>query len=512
MRDLLVPGTSGSLAIRGRLVEAGAACLVLLTMALIVVGGARSIGLAFLPLGAVLFAVALWSAPLRITLFVLLAVGLVVDDPMERPAAGHWRSPLYPIGSVLFDNLNNVVHVPALRFSGLDALLVAMVLLVAVRLATGDRRDSAGQTPGAPVMAAALLVAFAAIAGLELWGLARGGHFKNSLWQVRQLMWTPVLALLFLHGLRGAADLPALARIVVVAASAKAMLGLYFLLAVARPLAIDPAYVTSHGDSVLFVAAIAICVSLLVHLPRLSTLVLNATVVPLLLVAISINNRRLAFVSLAGALLLIYLLLQGRMKRTMTRLLVAFLPLFVVYLAIAAHRPTGVFAPGAAIVSIVEQSDASSATRDIENYNLLVTLKQAMLLGSGFGHEYIEASRAYDVSQVFALYRYVGHNGVLWLWTIGGLVGFTAIWLMLTTGIFLATRAYRCARGGGDRAAAASLLGVMVAYVVQAWGDMGTQSWTSVLLLAAALAGSAGLAVATGGWPARRAGAQGVHT
>jgi hypothetical protein len=153
------------------------------------------------------------------------------------------------------------------------------------------------------------------------------------------------------------------------------------------------------------------------------------------------------------------------------------------------------------VLSVLQQKDASSATRDIENYNLLQTLKGNKLLGSGWGHEYKEVSKAYDISKFFAQYKYIAHNNVLWLWTIGGPVGFTFIWLPLVLGFFFARRSYLFAASPMDRAAALAVLGVLVSFVIEAWGDMGTQSMNCTMLAAAAIAVSGKLATATGAWP-----------
>jgi hypothetical protein len=214
-----------------------------------------------------------------------------------------------------------------------------------------------------------------------------------------------------------------------------------------------------------------------------------------------INNRRTAYVTLAAAALTFYAVLPRRTRRMLLRLALCALPFGVLYLGVGSRRPTGLFAPAGMVMSVLTQKDASSQTRDIENYNLLVTLKQNPLVGSGWGHEYVEVTRAYDISSVFAQYRYIAHNSVLWLWSIGGLVGFTLLWLPLVVGAFLAARAHAFATGPRERAVAYAALATYAAFVIQAWADMGTQSWTTQGLLAVALAASGKLAVHTGAWP-----------
>ena len=90
---------------------------------------------------------------------------------------------------------------------------------------------------------------------------------------------------------------------------------------------------------------------------------------------------------------------------------------------------------------------------------------------------------------------------MLWLWSVGGLVGFALFWSLVAFTIFLSTRAFNWGRGTVERAAALVSLTVAGAFMVQAYGDMGLQSWTAVFLLAVALASSSQLAVAVGAWP-----------
>ena len=103
---------------------------------------------------------------------------------------------------------------------------------------------------------------------------------------------------------------------------------------------------------------------------------------------------------------------------------------------------------------------SSSRTRDIENYNLIQTIKPNPLIGTGWGHEYREMNRAYNISQIFAQYRYIAHNSILWLLSIGGVVGFALVWMQIVVGVFLSTRSYRFAREAHERKADASRIAV----------------------------------------------------
>jgi hypothetical protein len=123
-----------------------------------------------------------------------------------------------------------------------------------------------------------------------------------------------------------------------------------------------------------------------------------------------------------------------------------------------------------------------------------------MLIGTGWGHEYREISVANDISKFFPQYRYIAHNSVLWLLSIGGALGFTVIWMPFVIGTFLAARSYRFAHDPFERTASASAIIALVCYAFQSWSDMGTQSVTIMLIAAWALAACGTLGSATGAW------------
>jgi hypothetical protein len=440
-------------------------------------------------------------SPFRYPLFGLLFAALVSEITPRMALNDWWRSPLYPVNAFLSDNLSKTIGVEALRFSGAELVFFALVGIALARAFLGLTRSNNQQTATPTILFLCSACALSSVVFLEFLGILRGGDFRQSLWQMRELFWLPILICLFAHALRGSADFRPLAYTVTAATCVKIAIALYFVVAIAWPNRMHPESVTSHNDSVLFVSVVMLWVAAALQNPRPRVLFNSALIVSWVIVGMAINGRRIAFLGLLAVLVLAYTVYRGPIKRTITRAFLFFLPVFLVYLAAASHRPHGVFTPGAMVVSVLQQKDASSATRDIENYNLLQTLKQNKILGSGWGHEYKEVNKAYDISRFFAQYRYIAHNNILWLWSIGGPIGFTLIWCPIVLGFFLARRSYLFARTAMERTAAMACLGVLMSYVLEAWGDMGTQSMNCTLLVAAAIAVSGKLATLTGAWP-----------
>jgi len=449
---------------------------------------------------------AVWKLPLRVSVFGLFALVVFTSNPQERPAAGEWEPPLHPLASLLFENLNKATGIGALRVAAIDLAIVGLALL-ALRRASQPGRDGTA-LPAPSVLRRAMAISLAGVLLAEASGLLRHGDARNSLWQVRQLAAVPVMALVFLQVLRGPADLKRLGVLVVAATFAKTLEGLWVRFVVCDH-ADPPPYVTTHSDSMLFVAALLMVLVFWHEVGTRRSFWLMLGVGSVATAAIVLNNRRLAWVALAAALATIYWLLpRTRFTRSAARAAVLLLPVAILYTVAGLSSQSAVFKPVHMVVSVVVGSkDRSTQTRDIENWNLVHTLKANPMLGTGFGHPYAEFSRADDISRLFQQYKFIPHNSLLGLWAFGGLVGFTAFWLPLVVSAFLAARAFRRSRVPLERAAALVSIGVLIGYSIQAYGDMGLQSWESTFLLSAAMATAGRLAMDSGGWTERTAGA-----
>jgi len=465
--------------------------------------GTGDLLLAIAPVFLVSCVYAMLRAPLEWTGIGLLFLTLVTDDVKANPAEGRWEGPLFPLGRILFENLNNVTGVEALRFGGIDVVLFVLLGVVLARRGLGETTRAEGYVPTpAPLRTWALLM-LACVVVLWAWGLLHGGDFKSSLWQTRTLLWCGPICFLFFKTLRGPRDHGALAVAIVVAALVKFAIGLYFYEIVCRPLNHRPTYVNTHNDTVLYAVAVMLVGANALYNRGARSIVVAACCLPPLAMAIFINNRRLAFVSVAACLVVLYLLLpRGRLKKRILAVAGAGVPLLAAYVAIGRSATYGIFGPAAKIWSLMSGEDRSMGTRDIENYNLINTLKPfpTPIIGQGFGHEYNEISKADSIKEFFSLYKYIAHNSVLWQWTLGGLVGFTVMWMLFALGVFFAARAFNAATRPTDRVAAITCLAVIVAHEIQEWGDMGSQNWLGVFLFGAAMAVAGKLAVSVGAW------------
>src|SRR5580658_1104972 len=485
--------------------------LVALTVTCIVVGDG-SIDLALVPsliLGA---AVVAWKVPLRWPLLVTTFLALTLENPSDTPACGQWKSPFYDAGAVLLVHLNVTLPYKALVFSGLDVILVYLFVVAAVRRLTGSRIDPPAGIGGAGPVGFFAGLSLAGAAWMWAYGIAMGGaDVGSSLWQVQRVAYLPALVFLFQLAFRGPADTAALGKVIVSAACLKALLALYIRATVAPPAGETfLAYATTHADSMLFAVAFCAVLAHLIHRRHGSRLFPIVLVLPLLVAGMVANGRRLAWVELVvGVATVVALTPWSSAKRTALRFAVGASPLFLIYAIAGWSSGSAIFKPVQTLRSVVDsKSDPSTLWRDLENYNLFFTLRHHGLLGTGYGHGYVEVIALPDVSSSYALYRFLPHNSVLGLWAYGGLVGFTALWTVVVVGLFLAARANRYAVNVDDRAVALTVLSTVVVYLAYCYGDLGLGTWVSVFTVAPAFAISSRLAVTTGAWPSRATAAE----
>lgn len=453
--------------------------------------------------GGALYAAA--RAPLRYSLYVLTFCALTVEKPTEMPS---WGSPFFPIGSVMFLHIKNITGVSFLFLSGMEYLIIFLLGVTLLRKATGSKIDDRHRIPVPAPMIKLAYVSLAGSAFVWIHGLATGGDFSKSLWQLEKVIYLPIVFLLCDRGLQGPRDHVVLAKIVLASAVLRALLAVYIAKVVYPP---DPvtgelqiAHATSHHDSVLFAFASLILILMVIERADPKALRNLLLLLPVIAWGMIANNRRMVWVQIALVLVTLYLITPPNpMKRKIKRFALGMSPLVAAYIAAGWGSEASIFKPVAMIRSVVEPStDSSSLWREIENYDILYTFRHAPFFGHGYGHPFWEVIPLPAVE--YDLERFCPHNSILALWAFGGYVGFTLLVLLWAAGVFFAMRAYYAAKRPGDRVAAVLAVGSVIIYMIQCYGDMGLGAWTGVFIVAPALALGGKLAVATGAWGSQK--------
>lgn len=468
-----------------------------------------------------LLALLVWAicvAPLRTTLAVAMALALSVDKPGD--ADGHWTSPFVTIGALAFQNLNKVVSIEPLKFSGVFALLGLLLVVRAYRALTGRERDTRDSLTLPTPLRWAFVCSAASVAALTLFGAVRGGGVDDAKVQTQAFLQILAAAYLFGVSFRGVRDYRTVGTIIVVAACLKSVMAIYLFYALptefpnSEGVLMEREYVTSHGDSILFASAMGALIGPLFLQPTRRHLYTSALLVPLIALGILANDRRLAWVEI-GLITAAFIALHpgSWITKRMVRLAVLGSPLLLVYVIVGWNSPSRVFGPVQFVRNIVQAErtdgslDRSTFFRDMENFNLVHTFRSNPLLGTGLGHRFQQATET-DSLEGFEEYGFLPHNSMLGLWAFTGFVGFSGLFMTVVVAFFLGARAHAHARTPDERLVITAAIGVLGAYLMHLWADIGFTEATAIFPVAIALAILGQMAVATGAWPARGHAAQ----
>ncbi len=265
-------------------------------------------------------------------------------------------------------------------------------------------------------------------------------------------------------------------------------------------------YATNHGDSLVFVCAVAVLLGPLFHQPTRRQLWSFAIMTPLIMAGLIANDRRIAWVQLALVVVAFFLMNPAApLTRRTARAVVLVSPLLLAYVVVGWSSSARVFGPVSFVRNIVQPErsdgslDRSTLFRDIENFNLVQTFRPNPVLGTGFGHPFVQAVEG-DALTDFVDYEFLPHNSMLGVFAFTGAVGFTALFATLIVGMLLAARAATRADTADAAVAAVAVIGCLASYVVHLWADIGFTEAPTIFLVGLALAIAGQLAVSTGEW------------
>jgi hypothetical protein len=433
---------------------------------------------------------------ITLVMFGLLFVGWVGEWPLEIDTVlyfGKWRS-IFEVFAPLF------APIPGISLFPWQILLIALVPFC---LATSGTRRHARE------MDRAIFVSIACVAVTFLWGLVRGGSPYFAYYQLWRFLAALLIGYMLMSLVRTERDLVTLGKIVVLAALIRATLCIYYfwthLYGNVYPL---PSYVTNHDDSMLWVAATLTTLIWAFHKGGRMPWATAALVVPCLLYAIVLNDRRIAWVELGMSLPLIYMLIgPGPLRSRINKWALRAVPVVVIYFVAGLSSDSAVFAPVHALATTGSNYDPSSLTRQEEARNLLHTLVDIgnPILGTGWGVPYDKAESYwsnYEADWILTLYT--PHNAILGLAAYTGLLGIVGIWGVVPTGAYLAARGCWGSTGLIPRTAAMVAVGALAAYSVHCYGDIGLQSFAGCLIFGAALGTAGKVAVWSEVQPAAR--------
>lgn len=277
------------------------------------------------------------------------------------------------------------------------------------------------------------------VAGGVIHGLASGGDFKIIVLEVRPFWYLFVSYLLAYNLVDSKRHIRLFFWIVILGAGVKAVQGLYIYLILFHGDLQGHNEIMAHEESFFFVALILLIILFCLHHRYRPQLYAALLILPAVLIALVANQRRADYLALlVGAMVAwtITFWVKPRARKPLIIGLIAFLALATSYV-IAFQHSTGILGePARAIISIINPNvadarDASSNLyRTIEDADLKYTVKQNLLLGLGFGKQFLQPFPLPDISASDPLYVYVPHNTIYWVWMRMGPLGYLTLWYL----------------------------------------------------------------------------------
>lgn len=509
----VIDGAVAGPATSGRWLAAGThhAALALVAVATVVAAAAAAMSgnplLAVAPVA--LFAFAYWAArvPLRRPAALLLVLLLVPDANLVT--VGQWHTPIAFLGDLLHFGMLRSQGEPS-GPTGSEAIILFLLAVHVRRRLQGSQVDGEAQAPAARVLGGFLALLAGGVLAAEVIGLARG--LPPAAWKVRTLLLPLPFIVVFLSAFRGDRDHELVGRILVAAAVCRSVLAIVVQRLAVMETGGPFVYATSHGDSVLFSVGLFLVLADLAVRPSRRRAIRALLLCPVILLGAIENGRRTFWVMVPMTLAVAYGLAPMRgWKRSFTRAVVLVGPIVALYVAVGWDRTGSFFGPVATLRSVVDPSvSRSSYWREVENWNIVMSMRPTALTGAGLGGQYTEIMPNDDISMFYREYKEWPHNSVLGLLFLMGPFGFTAYAALLALVCFLSFRSYWLAKAPEHRVAAFGCLTAVIACLVMAYSDIGPNSPQYRVHLALAAAVSARLAVATGAWTFRGGTARGL--
>lgn len=322
-----------------------------------------------------------------------------------------------------------------------------------------------------------------------LHGISTNGDLNIALWEVRPIVYVPLLYVLATNLCTSRRHYAWLLATVVAAISLEAVHALYVIFTANGPGADRLAHLgyLEHSASLHVNLIVVLLVAMVVVRARAfgTKLVLSLLIIPVGTMYLN-AERRSAVVALIVALLLAAIVLYRR-NRAAFWIVVPF-TLVVLTLYVVAFwnigGPAGL--PAQAIKSAIAPNHLDGADmrsnlyRQIETYNLVQTVRTNPLMGLGFGQKFL---RFLPLPYIpFVWQEYVPHNAVLWIWIKTGLGGFVAMLYLFSMTIATGARATAQMRSRQAAALALTATLFMIMYMIYTYVDISWDTGSMVLL------------------------------
>jgi hypothetical protein len=332
-----------------------------------------------------------------------------------------------------------------------------------------------------PLFWPAILFSFFITVGL-IYGLSRGGIFKIALTEVRPIYYIPLMLILTGNLIETRLQVNRLMWIIALAIAYKGIFGVFYIGTMLKWDISNVEQIGEHAMSIHFNAFfIFAIVAWFYHDSVLKRLILPF-LTPFILYSFLANHRRAGFLTLGLGIAIILAMLYRENRKLFFTLAPTGTIVFLAYLAAFWNNTGSLGIIARAVRSVVGQPTARDAAsnvyRDIENLNTIFNIRNYPLLGIGFGNKFHVVAPLPDIS-FFALWEYITHNSVMWIWMQAGVGAFFAMLLLTGMTMIVGGRAVWNMPYGPLRGVALTATIYVLMHFIYAYADM---SWEVISL------------------------------
>lgn len=370
-----------------------------------------------------------------------------------------------------------------ITFSPLDlAIGFAMTCLILRRIATG-----------APIVTGPLFRPLLVFTGFVLigfvYGLATGGDSRVAAFEVRPLLYLPMVYLLASNVCRSARHYRTLLWTAVAAVLVQSLFSLsyYLHLSSASRSVIDSVGEHSSAITMNAVFLLTIAWSVLRGCSFVGRVALYITCIPIVWMYF-LANRRSAVIGLLIGVAMFAVILFWRQRGTFWRFAPVAAVLVTVYVGAFWNSTSQVGFPAQAVKTVITpgavsvRDESSDLYRVFENKDLNFTIRQNKIMGVGFGKPFYRPFPLPDISSNFEFVNYISHNSILWIWLQAGFAGLVAMFYMLGRSLMLGASKIRRLADGPNVAAMTSATMFIVMFFVFAFVDIAWDARSTILL------------------------------
>ena len=329
------------------------------------------------------------------------------------------------------------------HLQGADILLLMVLFIYLAK----SKRSGARWFPHTHV-SAAIRAVLACVALAIAVGYAHQGSLRMALMEARPYVYLAATYFLTSVLIRDHRAIRAVLWAFVGTVAFKALQGTYVWIS-NRHLYPKPESYISHEASYFFVIFMFLVLALWLFDQRGPLRTWATWLLPVVMWANVVNDRRVAWEMLAGGLLCFGVIAYTAMpirRHLLGKAIVALVLVSAVYFPVMWDNTSSLGEAARAVKSQIKPS-LRDATSDIyrvqENANLELNIKQSGLLGNGFGVKIDYALPITDISQVDSLIAYIPHDDVLDVLMRMGFLGGVAMWFLIGAGIISGSRLAR---------------------------------------------------------------------